>query len=126
MPEASERSDGLLVGLLSDFLSLLLTPALDGFRSVLSVENIVPPAEATGKVTNELLMMNIVVVCASPERQEMVQTPWELVAAVSVNSLKQAQDDPDVHGQDVEITGESTPQNGAANGSKPKKHDLNW
>lgn len=56
----------------------------------------------------------------------MVQAPGEFVAAVSINSLEQAQDYPDVHSQDVEITGESTPHNRAENGSESKKHDLNW
>lgn len=116
----------LLISLLGCFLSLLLTPALHRLGSVLSVEDVVPPAETASKVANELFVVNIVVVCASPEWQEVVQAPWELVTAVSINSLEQAQDNPDVHGQDVKLAGESTPHNGAANGSESEKHDLNW
>lgn len=55
-----------------------------------------------------------------------MQAPWELVAAVSINSLEQPQNDPNVHGQDVEIAGESTPHNGAANSSESEEHDFDW
>lgn len=36
-----------------------------------------------------------------PERQEMVQTPGELVARVGVDCLEQTEHNPDVHGEDV-------------------------
>jgi hypothetical protein len=83
----------------------------------LGVEEIVPPPEAARIVTNEALVMDIVMLGAGPEGQEMVQTPRELVAAVGINGLEETQNDPDIHGQDVEILGQGAEQNGRAHGS---------
>lgn len=65
-------------------------------------------------------MVNVVVVCTGPEREEMMKTPWELITAVGINSLEQTQDNPDVHCQNVQFAGEGAPENGAANGSEAK------
>lgn len=60
----------------------------------------------------------------SPERQKVVQTPWELIARVRVNSLEQTANDPDVHGQNVQVLGDGTPQDWRANGSQAQNHDF--
>lgn len=104
----------------------LLSAPLCSFRATFSVEKQVPPSERARVVANKLLVMRIVVVGASPEWQKMVQTPWELISRVSVNGLEQAKQDPEVHGQNVKILGESAPQNWRANRSQPENHDLDW
>lgn len=63
-------------------------------------------------------MVNIVVIGARPDWQEMVQAPWELIAAVRINGLEQPADNPNVHGQNVQIPGKGTPENGATNGTE--------
>lgn len=68
--------------------------------------------------------MHIVVVGTSPEWQEVVKAPWELVSAVRIDGLEEAQDDPDVHGQDVEVPGECAPEDRAADSSEPEDHDF--
>lgn len=112
-------------GLLSLFGGCLVVPAtLQGIRGVLGVKKQVPPAEAARVVANEFLVMEVVVISTSPEGKEVVQTPGELVAAVGINGLEQAQDNPDVHGQDVQVPSERTPRNGAPHGSEAQDHDL--
>lgn len=62
---------------------------------------------------------------ASPERQNVVQTPGELVAAVRIDGLEQAADNPGVHGQDVEVFGNGAPHDGNTDAAESENHDLN-
>jgi len=71
-------------------------------------------------------VVNVVVLSASPEGQEVVERPGELVARVCVDGLEEAKDDPDVHGQDVEISGDGAPHDGNTNGTEAQAHDFNW
>lgn len=64
------------------------------------------------------------VLSASPERQEVVQRPGELVAAVRVDGLEQAEHDPDVHSQDVQVARDGAPENRPADGAETEHHDL--
>lgn len=61
----------------------------------------------------------------SPERQKVMQAPGEFVAAVSINRLKETKNNPDIHGQDMEIARESTPSDGAPDSSESEQHDFN-
>lgn len=49
------------------------------------------------------------VVSTGPEREEVVERPGELVAGVRVDGLEDTENDPDVHGQDVEVLGDGAP-----------------
>ena len=69
-------------------------------------------------------MVNVVVLGAGPEGQEVVQTPWELVTAVCVDGLGQTEDDPNVHGQNVEILGDGAEDNGDTDGAETQDHDF--
>ena len=44
--------------------------------------------------SNHVSWKDIMVLGAGPERKEVVQTPWKLVAAVRVDGLKQAEHNP--------------------------------
>ena len=50
--------------------------------------------------------MDVVVVGTGPEGKDVVQAPGKFVTAVGVDGLEQAADDPEIHGQDVKISGE--------------------
>lgn len=65
------------------------------------------------------------VIRTCPEGQEMVQAPRELIAGVCVDGLEQTEDDPNVHGQDVEVARERAVQDGTTDGAKAENHDLN-
>jgi len=67
-----------------------------------------------------------VVFSAGPERQDFVQAPREIVTAVGIDSLEQAKDDPDVHRQDVQLTGAQNPQDGDTNNASTEKESLDW
>ena len=56
----------------------------------------------------------------------MVQAPWELVARVRINGLEQAQNNPAVHGQDVEILENAAVDDWSAYGTESEQHNLNW
>ena len=104
--------------------SLVLPPSFNGFWAVLGIQNIIPPSEAARIVTDEFLVVKIMVVSARPEWQEMMETPRELVAAVSVDSLEQPQYNPNVHGENVEVTGYCTPEDRAANSTETENHNF--
>lgn len=112
----------ILVRLLGE---LLFAPALHRFRAVLGVQKVVPPAEAARIVSNKLLMVDIVMLGTGPEWEEMVKTPWEFIAAVCVDGLEQAENNPEIHGQNVQVSGDGTPEDGAANCPQTETHDLN-
>jgi hypothetical protein len=105
---------------------LLLAPPLARLSASLGIEHRVPPPEAAGVVSNELLVVDIVVLGAGPEGQEVVQAPWELVAAVRIDGLGETDGDPDVHCQDVEVLGDGAPDDGAADSAQTEDHDLDW
>lgn len=115
---------GSQVGSLSLLCGHLLPPALKRIGGVLGVQNVVPPAEAAGVVANELFVVEVVVIRTGPERQEVVKTPGKFIATVRVDGLEQTQDNPDVHGENVQFTGESAPNDWAADGSETENHDL--
>lgn len=71
-------------------------------------------------------MVNIMVVRTGPKRQKVVQAPWELIAAVRVDCLEETADNPQVHGQNMQISGECTPQNRGAYGTKAEDQDFYW
>ena len=98
--------------------NLLLSPPLYGFGTALRIHKLIPPPKRAGVVPDELLMVDIVVVRTSPIRKEMVQTEREIVARMRVNSLEQPEHDPCVHGQDMEIAGDSAIQDRPADCSE--------
>jgi hypothetical protein len=51
-----------------------------------------------------------------------VERPGELVAGVRVDGLENTQDDPDVHGQDVQVFGDGAPENWRADGAEAENH----
>jgi len=90
---------------------LALPTTLGGLGARLGVEEVVPPPEAARVVANEAFVMYVMVVSAGPEREEVVQAPWELITAMRVDGLEQTEDNPDIHGQDMEVLGDGTPKN---------------
>ena len=69
-------------------------------------------------------MVRVVKVGAAPERQDVVQAPGEIVAGVGVDGLEQAQRDPGVHGQDVQVAGNRAVQDGRKHRAEAEEHDL--
>lgn len=114
-----------LLNLLDFLCHLALTSLLRGLWSRLGIHHIIPPSETARVVADEALMMNVVVLSSSPEGNEVVQAPWEIVATVSIDSLEETCGDPEVHSKDVEIAGEQAPENWHKNSSSTKNHGFN-
>lgn len=101
-------------------LATLLRRRLTG----LGVKAVVPPAERRGIVANKALVVKIVVVSTSPEGEDVTKRPGEVVTAVGVDGLEEAEDDPEVHGHKVEVVGDQSPDNGAADNAETEEHDF--
>lgn len=103
---------------------LLLSAALAGLLSSLGVQDLVPPPEAGSVVANELLVVEIVVVGTGPEGEEVPQAPREVVTAVGIDGLDETEENPRVHGEEVEVVGEVDPDGGRADGAETENHDF--
>lgn len=103
----------------------MLALLLESTSAGLGVENVVPPSEGAGVVSNELLVVEIVVLSASPEGKKVVQAPWELISAVSINGLEETADNPEVHGKNVQVLGDQAEDNGDTNGAEAQDQGLN-
>lgn len=108
-----------LLGL--ELQELLLTALPVSLSAGLGVEAEVPPAEAGGVVADELLVVEIVVIRTGPEGDEVTQAPGEVVAAVGIDGLEETEDDPDVHGDEVEFASNAQQNNGCSNDTNSEK-----
>ena len=87
-------------------------------------------------------MVEVVVLSARPEGDNVVKGPWEIylkksisssssttgathtIAAVSINGLEETEDDPQVDGHNVEVLGEVAVEEGSSNGACAENGDL--
>lgn len=114
-----------LLDLLALLCELPLTSLLGSLRSGLSIHHIIPPSEAACIVANEALVVNVVVISTGPEGKEVMQAPWKLVTTVSINGLKETEDNPEIHCQDVKLASAQNPNDGNNNSAKSENHDFN-
>jgi len=121
----SGARQGLLCLLGLNLCQLPFPTLLAGIETSLGVQAVVPPPEAGCVVPNELLVVKIVVVSASPERDEAAQAPRKVIAAVRVDGLEESQDDPSKHGHQVEVTHNRNPDDGCADNAEAEEHSLN-
>lgn len=70
-----------------DGLEFLVAASLVCFGTGFGVHKVVPPAEARGIVADKLLVVNIMVLGASPDGKNVAQAPGEVKAAVGVDGL---------------------------------------
>jgi hypothetical protein len=114
---------------LLDLLALLgelpLTSLLGSLWSRLGIHDIVPPSKAARIVADKSLVVSIVMIGTSPEGHEIVQAPWKFVATVSIDSLEEAEDNPEIHGQDMELTSDQNPNDWNTDSAKAENHDFN-
>lgn len=62
----------------------------------------------------------------SPEGQELAQAPREIVTTVSVNGLEETENNPQIHGEKVQVTRDGCPHYWSSDNTKPQKHYFNW
>jgi len=70
----------------------------------LGVHEVVPPSEGRGVVSDEVVVVSVVVFSTGPEWNEVMKRPWEVVTRVGVNSLQQSEDNPASKGKQMQIT----------------------
>lgn len=122
MPDFLRGSLLLLLGL--DGSELLLAAALVSVGTGLGVQAVVPPGEAGGVVADELLVVKIVVMSASPDGEDVAQTPGKVIAAVRVDGLEKTENDPGVHGEEVELASNSKEDNWASNDTNSEESSF--
>lgn len=71
-------------------------------------------------------MMEIVVISTGPEGEDMLERPREVVSAVSIDGLEETKDDPDVHGEYVEVTSAKDVENRASDRPSTENEDFGW
>lgn len=69
-------------------------------------------------------MVHIVMIRAGPQREEVPQAKRKVVPAVRVDGLEQPQQNPRVHGQDVQVARGAAPDDGGHDGAEAEDHDL--
>jgi len=84
----------------------------------------VPPAEGGRVVVGERHVVEIVVLSARPERNNVVQRPGEVVATVCIDGLEETENDPCVHRDDVKVGGEVAVDEGSEDRASTKDEDL--
>jgi hypothetical protein len=102
------------------------TPLLGSLGSSFGIHNIIPPSETACVVTNETFMVNIMMLSTGPKRNEVVQTPREVVATVGIDCLEKTGGNPEIHSEDMEILREQGPEDRDHYSPSTKDHRLNW
>lgn len=103
---------------------LPLPPLGVGLSAGLGVHKVIPPPKGRGVVADKLLVVDVVVLRAGPERQDVVQAPGELVAAVRIHRLQQPQHDPRLHREEVQVARQVHPQQRRPRGAQPQHQHL--
>lgn len=68
--------------------------------------------------------MHIMVIGTSPERQEVVQTPGELITRMGIDGLEEATDNPDVHGNDMQVLRQRAEDDGKSDSAESEDHGF--
>jgi hypothetical protein len=63
---------------------------------------------------------------AGPEGKEVVQALWEFVSAMSIDSLEQTADNPEVYGEDMKIASDQNLKDWYRDSCETENHDFNW
>ena len=61
---------------------------------------------------------------ARPEREDVLERPREIVSTVSIDGLEETEDDPNVHGEDVEVAGANDVEDRPSDRSSTKDEDF--
>ena len=112
---------GALGGLLGGLYALDIVVIL-----VVGTHDIVAPTEGSGKIVHERHVVEIVVISTSPEGEDVLERPREIVTTVSINGLEETEDDPDVHGEDVEVASAKDVENRTSDRPSTEDEDLGW
>ena len=72
----------------------------------------------------ERLVVEIMVICTSPEWDELSKRPGKVIPRVGVDSLEQTQGDPNIYGENVEVLTEKTVEEWTRDGTLCEDEDF--
>ena len=93
---------------------------------VVGPHDVVAPTEGGREVVHKSHVVEIVVISTGPEGKDVLERPREIVSAVSINSLEETEDDPDVHGEDVEVAGAKDVEDRTSDRPSTEDEDFSW
>lgn len=93
---------------------------------VVGTHDEIAPAEGSREVIHESHVVEVVVICTGPERENVLERPREIVPAVSVDGLEKTENDPDVHGEDVKVASAKDIKDRTGDRSSTKNQNLGW
>jgi len=93
---------------------------------VVGTHDVVTPTERSGEIVHESHVVEVVVISPGPEGEDVLERPREIVSAVSIDGLEETEDDPDVHGKDVEVASAKDVENWTSDRSSTKNEDFSW
>jgi len=67
-----------------------------------------------------------VVIGTGPEGEDVLERPGEIVPAVSIDGLEETEDDPYVHGEDVEVASANDVEDRTSDRSGTKDENFSW
>jgi len=91
---------------------------------VVGPHDVVAPTEGRGEIVHESHVVEIVVISTGPEGKDVLERPREIVSAVSIDCLEETEDDPDVHGENVEVSGAENVENRTGDRSSTEDEDF--
>lgn len=120
------RCHGRLCGCRCELLCRLLGVSLLVVGGICS-EDPVHMSERRAIAVDCLFVVEVMVVCARPEGNDLVQAPREVVARMRIHRLEQPQNDPDVHSDNVQVaSAQHAVRERSADRTESKDKDLEW
>lgn len=65
------------------------------------------------------------VLSTAPEGKEVAQAEGEVIAGMGVDGLEETEDNPDIHGGEMEVLGDGNPEDGGSYSTNTEEHNLN-
>ena len=93
---------------------------------VVGPHDVVAPTEGGGEIIHESHVMEVVVIGTGPEGEDVLERPREIVSAVSVNGLEETEGDPDVHSEDVKVSGAKDVDHWTSERPSTEDDDFSW
>ena len=93
---------------------------------VVGPHDVVAPTEGGREVVHKSHVVEIVVISTGPEGENVLERPREIVSTVSIDGLEETEDDPDVHGEDVEVAGAKDIENWTSDCPSTEDEDFCW
>jgi hypothetical protein len=86
----------------------------------------IAPAKGGGEIVHESHVVEIVMIGAGPEGENVLERPREVVSAMSIDGLEETESGPDVHGENVKVCCAEDVEDRSCDGSSTEDENLGW